>query len=182
MDQKGPIKIIRMSPDELHRISELDRSEHVTLAYEVRDGGLTQVKVDWDVPGWFTDDDGDHSLAEQIDFCCSHLDGGGIMLGAFVDDLLAGAAVVRPRLRDDIAQLAFLHVSRSYRRQGVARQLMRKACEIAREAGSRYMHISSTPSSSAVGFYLSQGCKLAGEVDPELCTPEPEDIHLILDL
>jgi hypothetical protein len=59
---------------------------------------------------------------------------------------------------------------------------MRKVCEIAREAGSQRMYISSTPSSSAVGFYIAQGCKLAEEVDPELYALEPDDIHLILDL
>ncbi len=59
---------------------------------------------------------------------------------------------------------------------------MREACDIARQAGSSQMYISSTPSASAVGFYLSQGCRLAEEVDPELYALEPEDIHLILDL
>jgi hypothetical protein len=59
---------------------------------------------------------------------------------------------------------------------------MENACDIAREAGAVRMYISSIPSSSAVGFYLAQGCKLAEEVDPELYALEPEDIHLILDL
>ena len=178
----APIRINRMNPDELHRISELDRSEHVTLAYEMKDGALTQIKVDWDVPAWFIDGDGDHSLAEQVEFCRSHLDHGGLMLGAFEDDLLVGAALVRPRLRDDMAQLAFLHVSQGYRRQGIAGRLMQKACDIAREAGSRRMYVSSAPSSSAVDFYLSQGCRPAEGVDPELYALEPEDIHLVLDL
>jgi hypothetical protein len=44
------------------------------------------------------------------------------------------------------------------------------------------MYVSSTPSSSAVGFYIAQGCKLVEEVDPELYALEPDDIHLILDL
>ena len=104
------------------------------------------------------------------------------MFGAFDDDLLVGIAVVRPRLRDDLAQLAFLHVSSGFRRQGIARRLMWEACEIASEAGSSQLYVSSIPSSSAVGFYLSQGCRLAEEVDPELYALEPEDIHLILDL
>lgn len=171
-----------MNPSELHRLSELDRSEHVTRAYTLVEGELTQEDVDWDVPGWFTEHDGEHSLAEQIAFCGSHLSRGGIMLGAFSSDLLVGVAVVRPRLRVDMAQLPFLHVSRSFRRQGIARRLMRDACETAREAGARHMYVSSTPSESAVGFYLSQGCRLAEEVDPELYALEPEDIHLVLDL
>jgi len=182
MKKESPIIISRMKTADLNRISELDRSEHMRLAYVVSDGKLTQLEVDWDVPTWFVDGDGDHSLTEQIAFCRSHLDQGGVMLGAFKNDLIVGAAIVRPVLRDDLAQLAFLHVSRRFRRQGIARRLMRKACEIAREAGSRRMYVSSIPSSSAVGFYVAQGCKLAEEVDPELYALEPEDIHLILDL
>ena len=144
--------INRMNPNELHRISELDRSEHVTQGYELIDGELTQVEVDWNVPAWFVDNDGDHSLSEQISFCSSHLSQGGVMFGAFDDDLLIGVAVVRPRLRDDLAQLPFLHVSRGVRRQGIARRLMREACGIAREAGSSKMYISSIPSSSKRGI------------------------------
>jgi len=182
MKKESPVIIGRMKAADLTRISELDRSEHVRLAYEVSDGELTQLEVDWDVPTWFVDVDGDHSLTEQIAFCRSHLEQGGVMLGAFKNDLIVGAAIVRPVLRDDLAQLTFLHVSRRFRGQGIARRLMLKACEFAREAGSRRMYVSSTPSSPAVGFYKAQGCKLAEEVDPELYSLEPDDIHLILDL
>jgi len=182
MNQESPNMIRRMKPANLFRLSELDRSEHVTLAYEIEEGKLTRIEVDWHIPTWFADGDGDHSLSGQINFCRSHLDRGGVMLGAFKDDLLVGFALVRPRLRDDLAQLAFLHVSRKSRRQGIAKSLMRRACEIARAAGSRRMYISATPSSSAVDFYLGQGSRLAEEVDPELYALEPEDIHLILDL
>ncbi len=176
------VHIQRMTAAELDRISELDRSERVTLAYEVQDGELARFTVDWDDPGWSMEGDGDHTVAHQIAFCRSHLERGGVMLGAFEADVLVGLAVVRPRLRDDLAQLAFLHISRRFRRQGIAGELMRKACAIAREAGSRRMYISATPSASAIGFYLAQGCRLAEEVDPELYALEPEDIHLILDL
>ena len=182
MKKETPVIINRMKASDLNRISELDRSEHVRLGYKVRDGKLTQLEVDWDVPTWFVDGDSDHSLTEQIAFCRSHLDQGGVMLAAFKNNLIVGAAIVRPVLRDDLAQLAFLHVSRRFRGRGIARRLMRKACEIARDAGSRRMYISSTPSSSAVGFYVAQGCKLAEEVDPKLYALEPDDIHLILDL
>lgn len=182
MNHELPISVNRMTTDELHRISELDRSEHVTLAYEIKDGTLAQVEVDWHVPTWFVDGDADHSLSEQMAFCLSHLDQGGVMLGAFRDDLLVGVDVVRPRLRVDMAQLVFLHVSRGFRRQGIAKRLMFEACKIAREAGARRLYVSSIPSSSAVAFYLAQGCKLAIEPDPELYALEPEDIHLHLDL
>ena len=180
--QETPINFTRMKPDQLERISELDRSEHVTLAYEIEDGMLTQVEVDWRVPTWFLDGDGDHSLSEQLAFCRSHLDQGGVLLGAFKGELLVGAAVVRPKLREDMAQLAFLYVSCKFRRLGIAKRLMEEMCEIARGAGVRRMYVSAIPSSSAVDFYLAQGCRMVENVDPELYALEPEDIHLILDL
>ena len=182
MSPETPIIFTRMGPDELERISELDRSERVTRAYEIEDGELTQVDVDWQVPTWSSDNEGEHSLAEQLAFCRSHLEQGGVMLGAFRGHRLVGVAIVRPQLRDAIAQLAFLHVSRKFRRAGIAGQLMEEACDIARDAGARQIYVSAIPSSSAVGFYLTQGCRLAEKVDPELYALEPEDIHLILDL
>ena len=104
------------------------------------------------------------------------------MLGAFSVDLLVGLVIVRPLLREGMAQLAFMHINRDHRRKGIATQLMKQACDIARSAGAWQMYVSATPSSSTVDFYLAQGCRLAEEVDPELYTLEPEDIHLILDL
>lgn len=83
MNQDMPISYRRMEPENLRLISELDRSEHITSAYEIKEGALTQVEVDWNVPTWFVDTDGDHSLSEQLAFCQSYLDQGGVMLGGF---------------------------------------------------------------------------------------------------
>lgn len=80
MKKESPIIISRMKTADLNRISELDRSEHVRLAHEVSDGKLTRLEVDWDIPTWLVDGDGDHSLTEQIAFCRAHLDQGGVML------------------------------------------------------------------------------------------------------
>ena len=176
------IRYTRLEPGVIERLSEIDRSEHVTRAYELTAGVLTQVEVDWQVPNWFTEGAGDHSLSEQIAFCRSHLDQGCVLLGALHENLLVGIAVVRSELHGEMAQLAFLHVSREFRRQGIAQKLMDEACQIARSAGARRMYISAVPSDSAVGFYLFQRCELADPVDPELYALEPEDIHLILDL
>jgi ribosomal protein S18 acetylase RimI-like enzyme len=175
-------KCTRLEPGDIQLLAGIDRSEHVTRAYELNQGQLTLVAVDWQVPNFFTEGDGDHSLAHQIAFCNSHLDQGGVLLGAFTDQILVGMAVVRPQLHGDMAQLAFLHVSRDYRRHGIAMSLMDEACHIARTAGAARLYISAIPSESAVGFYLSRGSVLADPVDPELYALEPEDIHLILDL
>jgi hypothetical protein len=41
------------------------------------------------------------------------------------------------------------------------------------------LYASAVPSVPAVGFYLAQGFRVAGEVDPDLFAQEPEDIHLV---
>ena len=171
-----------MQPGEIERLAELDRSEHITHAYKVRHGVLTRIKVDWDVPNWSPEGEGEHSLFQQLAFCRSHLEQGGVLLGAFKEDLLAGVAVVRPQIQEDMAQLAFLHVSKRFRRQGIAKKLFQHACEIACSAGVHHLYVSATPSGSAVDFYLARGCRLAETVDPDLYALEPEDIHLILAL
>jgi len=77
------------------------------------------------------------------------------------------------------AWFAFLHVSRSYRRRGVASALWAAGVEVAASADAISMYVSATPSGSAVGFYASRGCRLAENPHPALFAEEPEDIHLI---
>jgi len=135
-----PIKFTCMQPGEIERIAELDRSEHITHTYKFKHGVLTRTEVDWQVPNWSSEGEGEHSLSQQLAFCRSHLELGGVLLGAFKEELLAGAAVVRPNIREDMAQLAFLHVSQGFRRQGIAEKLFQQACEIARSAGAHQIY------------------------------------------
>jgi hypothetical protein len=41
------------------------------------------------------------------------------------------------------------------------------------------LYVSATPSVSAVGFYLSQGFRLAETVNEALYAMEPEDTHMV---
>lgn len=75
-----------------------------------------------------------------------------------------------------------LHLSRPYRRKGVAQALWNVAVDIAVADGAESMYVSATPTGSAVGFYLRQGCRVAQPVHPELFAEEPEDIHLVCPL
>jgi len=170
-----------MRSDELNKLASIDRSERVETHYLLRDGQLVAEEVDWDVPSFFADGEGDHSLAHQISFCESHLNAGGAMIGAYDEDVLAGIAVWTPNVQPALAQLAYLHVSRAYRRKGIARRLLMAVEQAAREAGAASLYVSATPSGSAVGFYQSQGFAPA-EPLPELFALEPEDIHMIKQL
>jgi len=75
-----------------------------------------------------------------------------------------------------------MHVSNGYRRKDIATELFNIICKLAKEKGAKKLYISAMPSESAIGFYLSQGCKPAAKVNEELFCLEPEDIHLIKEL
>jgi ribosomal protein S18 acetylase RimI-like enzyme len=176
------IAIREMHRSEIGRIAEIDRSEHVTLGYSYRDGKLESEEVDWQVARWYTDGHSEHSVQAKVDAWRHYLEQGGTMIGAFDVDLLVGMAISRPELTDSMAQLAVLHVSNGYRRQGIATRLTAEVSRLAKQDGASQLYVSATPSKSAVGFYQAQGFHLVEKPHPALYVLEPEDIHMIMTL
>ncbi len=168
-----------LSTADLHHIGDIDRSEEVRVGYEMRDGSLRRIDVHWDVPPWHPDGEGDHTVPAKIAFCRDHMDRGAVSYGAFDGEKLAGIGVLLPELREGMAQLSFLHVSRPHRHVGIAAGLVAELFRVAGEHGAAAVYVSSAPTESAVGFYLRQGFLVADEPDPELLALEPEDIHMV---
>ena len=173
------ILIQQLPPTDITRIGEIDRAEQITLHYVLKDGVLQAETVDWQCPAWAPEGDGPHSVTENINTWRPVVEGGGILLGAFDDAQLAGLAILRPNLTATMAQLAFLHVSRAYRGQGVGEKLVAEVVRLAKAAGAQQLYVSATPTGSAVGFYTAQGFTLTPHPHPELLALEPEDIHMI---
>ena len=173
------IVIKRMDNSDLCRIAEIDRSEHINSMYVYKDGTLEAKEVDWQVSCWFTDDHPKHSVSAKIKAWKPYLEQGGIMLGAFDDSLLVGIAILRPKLTENMAQLAVLHVSRNYRGKGIGAKLTKEIFKLAVKMGAKEIYVSSSPSANTVAFYMSQGFELTKEINKELYDLEPEDIHMI---
>ncbi len=167
--------------DEIVKMRDLDRSEVIRTGYRLEAGVLVELSVNWDDDGW-REGDGDHSYGEMIRGTREYMALDGTAFGAFDGDRLVGLAVYRPRLTPDMGQLAGLHVSNGYRRQGVASRLFEDALALARADGADRLYVSATPSGSAVGFYLSKGFEPTTTPDPELLAKEPEDVHMVLRL
>ena len=176
------IRIRRLGVEDLGLIGAIDRSERIDVEYTVVDGQIVGRPVSMDAPAWDPVGTGPYSVAHHIEFCRPIVERGGDFFGAFNEDRVAGVAVVEGSFEPGRAWFAFLHVSRSYRRQGVAAALWERAVAIACQAGASSMYVSATPSGSAVGFYLSRGCVLADPVHPDLYDLEPDDIHLVYEL
>ena len=177
------VQVSRLQAEDVSLVATIDRSEHVDVQYRVIDGELQQIPAAiTEVAPWDPTGSGPHSVTAEIAFCESVVARGGILLGAFDGARTAGLAIVHPAFEPLLAWLAFLHVSRPYRRRGAAQALWNVAADIAGANGAESIYVSATPTESAVGFYLRQGCRLAHPVHPDLFAAEPEDIHLVRSL
>ncbi len=172
----------QMSAGELSKIADIDRAEVVHGAFEHLEGQLVLTRVTWDIPGFFKEGEGEHTVAEQIAFCRRHLAAKGILVGAFAGEELVGIGLVTPEIRPGMAQLAYLQVSAPYRRRGIATVITQRLLGLARAQGATNVYVSATPSQPTVAFYQKFGFSPAAEPLPELYELEPEDIHMTLDL
>jgi GNAT superfamily N-acetyltransferase len=177
------MQVRRLRAEDVALVEAIDRSEHVEVQYRVIDGRLQRVPaVITDVPAWDPTGSAPHSVAAEIAFCSSVVARGGILLGAFDGESTVGLAIVHPAFEARLAWLAFLHVTRPYRRRGAAQALWNAVADMAGAADAESIYVSATPTGSAVGFYLRQHCHLARPVHPDLFAAEPDDIHLVCSL
>jgi len=170
------MNIRRLQRAEIPLIWQIDRREIVQNIYRLTNGGLVLTPDYFDIQGW---PPGEAELYTPILLAC--YDRGGTFWGVFEADTLVGVAILESKFigtGQDELQLKFLHVSRDYRKRGIASTLFHLVVEKATELGAKKLYISATPSENTINYYLNLGCILATEIDPELFEMEPEDIHL----
>ena len=176
------VRIRHMASEEIGRLGEIDRSEHVTEAYVCRDGKLELREVEWRIPRWYSDGRPEYSVEAKVSAWRPILDAGGTLFGAFEGELFVGLAIHRPSLAPDMDELAVLHVSRSYRGRGIGARLTREVIGLARERGAKRLYVSSAETRSTVDFYARRGFALADAPHPERYAEEPDDIHMLMEL
>ena len=167
-----------MGRAELSRVIEIDRRERIDVVYDQHGTQLVARRGNWSASAWDPDGHGEHSVEAQVQALGHYVDTGGITLGAFADGRLVGIGVVVPHLRPNVAQLAFLHVSATFRATGIGSRLSEQLEQIARTAGDSDMVVSATPSENTVRFYRGRGFQPMAEPLPELFELEPEDVHM----
>jgi GNAT superfamily N-acetyltransferase len=175
-----PVVVEPRPRDALWRLAEIDRSEDVRAHYRQVGTDLVSEAVVDPVPDFFAEGDV-HSIPGLVKEWRPDLDAGGVLLGAFIGERLAGIAMLGTELADGVLQLALMFVGRPYRRRGVASALLNEIQVVARERGAEALYVSSVPSDTALGFYLARGFRPT-EPLPEPFEKEPEDIHMLLSL
>lgn len=169
-----------MNLHDVKQLHEVDRSEYIDLIYEVTDEGLVEHKQNHECANW-----DQQQLQEMQDRYIYELKQGGMAYGAFDGLRLVGFGVLAHQFRgkeQNQLQLDLMYVSRAYRRRGIGTRILTFLSEEAKKRGAQFLYISSTETRSAVSFYQSQGSEMTGEVDEELYTKEPKDIHMIKEL
>lgn len=169
-----------LTAEDESRLREIDRSETIDLIYEMQDGVLTEKAVSNECPAWSAG-----QLKEIQDRFRYELENGGMAVGAFDGDALAGFGVLAHKFRGENADrlhVDLMYVSRAYRRRGIGTRILDDLSAEARRRGAKYLYISSTETRSAVSFYRSVGSRLAEEADEELLSKEPLDIHMLKEL
>ncbi|MFC4306469.1 GNAT family N-acetyltransferase [Cohnella boryungensis] len=166
-----------MSPDQVSKLQEIDRSEHIDLIYEMNNGELIERGMNHQCPNW-----NEELLREIQERFLFEIDHGGTALGAFDGDRLVGFGVLAHKFRGrdkDQLQIDLMYVTSDYRRRGIGTQIMKTLSNEAFKRGARFLYISSTETRSAVSFYTHNGSRIAEEIDKELFDKEPKDIHMI---
>lgn len=176
MSQERAFSIRRLSENDLRLAQGIDVSEDGQSLYRYINGELTTEPREWHRPAWDARqwEDKITTWAEVLRW--------DVVIGAFDGATLVGMASLRYRLTETVAQLVSLHVSRAYRRHGVATRLLQELIRMARQSNARELYVSATESESAIGFYTRHGFAPTAHVNQRLYDFEPEDIHMTLSL
>jgi GNAT superfamily N-acetyltransferase len=142
----------------------LDSFEHIqkiTRKWVMRDGSWrlidTVIVREWSVEKrrW---------IAEYM---CCHIERGGAVFGAFIEDILVGFCCVDGILGGQTAEygnLTMLFVDDRMKRGGIGGLLFGEARRYVAKLGADKLFISAIPSEETIAFYFKMGCTDASEI------------------
>ena len=169
-----------LSLEDLSKIAEIDRSENISEAYIYKNGQLLIEPVNEIVTAFEPAE-----LASIIENQKYLKQGGGEVIGAFINNTLVGVASIENKkrgLRSEYCKMDILYVSNACRGQKIGQHLVEEIKKVARNYQAKKLYISATPTKATVDFYMKAGARLTKEIDLELFDLEPLDIHLEMDV
>lgn len=145
------IEFRKLSSADLEQVYQIDRSESVDKMYRPLGKELEayddSVEVSSDPSFW----------KNLLNWWKDELKAGAEAFGAYDRDTLTGIAMIKHGIRDGVDQIIAMYVSAEYRLSGIARSLYFELEDSAKASGAKQLFVSTEPTGSAVGFYLSQG-------------------------
>ncbi len=145
------IEFKKLSSSDLEQVYQIDRSESVDKMYRPLGDELEayddSVEVSSDPAFW----------ENLLNWWQDELKDSAEAFGAFDGQTLTGIAILKHGVRDGVDQIIATYVSAAYRLSGIARSLYFELEDCAKASGAKQLFVSTEPTGSAVGFYLSQG-------------------------
>lgn len=129
----------------------------------------------------FTDDWSESDYEKLILSLKENSARGGLVFGAFADDVLKGFISVNPGIFGGdrkYIDLSEIHVSEDLRRTGIGKVLFERAKDWAKQNGADYLYISAHSSVESQAFYAKMGCADALYPDKAHVEAEPFDCQL----
>ena len=160
----------------LDLIREIDREEEINGIYEYHGGELVlnpQKILIKEFPA--------EELNDIIHRQYKLLKKGGKVIGAFYDNILVGVVSIEKDRRGHLLEyckMDILYVSKKFRGSGIGNILVKKSKTTAKQFGATKLYISATSSKNTIDFYLKHRASLVEEIDEELFSMEPKDIHM----
>lgn len=149
----------KLVSDDLDHVHDIDRSESVERMYRQAGDDLEPyddaLELTSEAAFW----------EERLDDWKREVAAGASAFGAFDDDRMAGVAILKHNSKPGCDQIIALYVSAEYRLSGVAKSLYVEMEQSAKKAGAKLLYVLTTPTGSAVGFYLSQGFQPTSDRD-----------------
>lgn len=141
-----------------------------------------RVKNEWviqDDP--FIDDWNNEDYQELILALRNTIAQGGVVFGAFENNVLKGFAAVENKLfgkNREYLDLSFIHVSQDMRNSGIGKMLFSLAKDWAKSHGGKKLYISGHSAVESQAFYKAMGCVEALEYNLAHVEKEPFDCQL----
>lgn len=151
------------------------RHQNVTKCWR-RENGEWLIK---DAP--FTDDWSEEDYQVLVKCLKNTAVTGGLVYGAFSDDILKGFVSVEPEFsggEQKYLDLSSIHVSEDMRGNGIGRTLFCAAKEWAKEHGACKLYISAHSAVESQAFYKAMGCVEAQVYNISHVEAEPYDCQL----
>lgn len=129
----------------------------------------------------FIDDWSDQDYIFLIECLKNTINTGGVVFGAFSDDILKGFASVESKIfgkKYKYLDLTSIHVSEDMRGRGIGKKLFNMSVCWAKIHGGEKLYISSHSAVETQYFYKKMGCVEALEYNKEHVEKEPFDCQL----
>ncbi len=129
----------------------------------------------------FSEDWGEDEYNKLIACLKNTVTKGGVVFGAFINDVLKGFSSVEPILfgqYKEYLDLSSIHVSEDMRGSGIGKEIFRLSKDWAKQHGAQKLYISAHSSIESQAFYRAMGCVEALEYDKEHVENEPCDCQL----